>query len=278
MWCRFGTFASVLGTLLVEASLSYAAPPTVISTCGETVSGVAELQADLDCSTYGSTAITMERGTLRLNGFTITGNIANTDPNNPELGLPTVLCERRCKVIGPGVITNSGGGLFTGGWSEGEEALKGWRRLQVENVTIEGNGGNGVGAAYLILDGSTVRNNAGSGVVNHQNARVLDSVIENNGLRGIVGTNASGKLRVAGTTVGANQAQGIVNLSPIRLRDSTVTGNAIDDVACAYGSTTPDEHPCVDLLTDRKPRAQGLVCDTSYQRTIDGPSGVCALD
>jgi hypothetical protein len=104
-------FAVLLGSstfaLLCSDRATHAAPATIVSICRGILQGDAELLADLDCSSKDGIAIRIVPGTLRLNGFTITGDSASTDPVYPEMGLATVLCENKCSVIGPGTIAGS---------------------------------------------------------------------------------------------------------------------------------------------------------------------------
>ncbi len=85
------------------AVLASAATPSaarvMLTSCGQVVVGSAELGGDLDCSGYAGHAVVLD-GSLRLNGFTLTGN--STDP----AGYSAVDCTAKCRVRikGPGTI------------------------------------------------------------------------------------------------------------------------------------------------------------------------------
>ena len=271
------SFLAMIAFLLSGGLAAAASAETTITQCGQVVLGSASLAGDLDCSSYPGVAVIIKKGKLRLNGFTITSNPTNHDPTYDTHGLPAVFCVNGCTVIGPGTITGAGGGTTNGQGCCIGEALSG-RRVKAIDVTIEGNGGSGIGAPRLVLDGCTVRNNAGNGVGSHYRTRISDSTIENNGLRGVYGNNGIGSLNISGSTITGNAGQGVMHLFHPTITDSTISGNGTDQLACDYDASPGETFACVDVFTDEGPRSRGLTCETSYERSTDGPSGICSLD
>ena len=197
---------------------------TVVATCGQTVTGSAELRANLDCSTAGGEyALTLAPGaTLRLNGFTLVA------PHNG------VRCDGACRLEGPGTIGASEigpGNSCTAGYGVWGSAritkvyLEKWGtaawgdRMRAKDVTVV-NGCNGLGASQTIrVTDSTLDGLNGAGIF-APSVRVLTAIVTNSRGGGVVGE----RLRVKG---------------------STITGNL------------------VDLASPNLPRVRGSICATS---------------
>jgi hypothetical protein len=178
------------------------AEPLLITTCGQTVTGRAELAADLDCSTFPGDAVSIERGSLLLNGFTLTGSLL---PG----AYAAVACHRGCRVIGPGTITGGQTGGVVG------DLLGPTVFVYVRDVTITGCTGTAAAAELLRARGVTATNN-GAGLYGGATLRVRDSfVMDNLG----IGAFTQGRVRIA---------------------DSTVTGNAYDPAGCLVPGVCPD--------------------------------------
>lgn len=145
---------------------------TVVTTCGQSVSGDAVLNADLDCSAGPDPAIDLASGArLYLQGYTLTGNMTG------------VQCEvGSCKIIGPGSIRRNGpdSGSSTG--------VLGLRRAKLYSVTLE-NWGRGI----LVLGpgdlrGCTVLNNYYGAMAGPLRATDTSFVGNNSGTRANEGT------------------------------------------------------------------------------------------
>ena len=95
---RYGALVGcILTFLLVLVSAASATVTTTdVTTCGQVIErGVANLVADLDCSTFPGVALTLKRGILNMNGHTITGNPTNADPSIPGYAFSLVRCHPR---------------------------------------------------------------------------------------------------------------------------------------------------------------------------------------
>ena len=224
-------------TLLVTLTLLLLAAPVgaqvPIVTCGQVLNGDGKLIGDLDCSAYVGDAVVLPNGgTVTLNGFTLTGN--------PTISTAAVRCSRRCRVIGPGVITGAWAGV-----SAVDDQLNSFRRVSaaIEDLTVT--------ASVLPAEAS------GS-------LRVRGCVISDNE-RGLVAVKT---LRISASTVTGNDDFGALSqLSRVILVDSAVTGNGD-----ACGSF------CVDLFCPRRPVLNGSTCGTSAQDQTHVTWGVCTND
>ena len=280
--CRFSEFLSPPLALLLVAAVSIvtlpsaAAADVAVTTCGqEVVDDVAVMSGDLDCSSYPGVALILHRSVLRMNGFTITSNLANSDGSSPGQGVPAVECEKTCRILGPGTITGAGGGGLNGAGCCSTAALAG-ERVTARRLTLEDNGGTGAVARNLKLRSCTIRNNAGYGVLHIYRTTVVDTVIENNGLHGVLGMNAAGSLYLRSSTVSANGAQGVLASNMI-LRNSTIDGNGTNPAACL--GPVVNAEPCVDLYHNSGSiDASGLTCGTSFDLPLDQPTGLCSGD
>ncbi len=258
-----------LSLICLFLPLAALAGTTVITQCGQVVKGRAELAANLDCTTYDGRAITVERGRLKLNGFTVTGN-----PNLVALGCQNAVidCLRRCKVIGPGTVTNGGLANCNVGAVDAGGGI-------VSDLTVTGNLGDGISSARKIVN-SLITNNGRDGVANTGNViKIQKSVISGNARDGVRGVSSTGA-KLIETTVTNNNGYGVFigGLKKIRLRrGSVVTGNGAGGGPCDDGSG--GSAPCVDLFSRRMPTVDASsICETSLDRDLLVPWGVCSLD
>jgi len=245
---------------------------TVVTTCGQVVTGTGELQADLDCSTYEGVAVTVTRGALHLNGFTVTGNAARVgEPGDCSVGVVVACDSSNCTIEGPGTVT--GGAVPT--CNVGAVAF--FRK--VLSVSSTGNAGSGVSHAKRI-DGSTITGNGRHGVeIGNVATTLRDSVVSGNGGRGIQGVGAK-RAKLIGTTVSGNQGQGVffgdAGKGRAMLRGSDVSGNALAPLACEA------EYPgiaCADIVGPLPPRVDDAsTCGTSADGATGQTFGVCAGD
>jgi hypothetical protein len=238
-WIQLIAFTATLAALP-----EVAAAATSVFYCGQTFRGRGELVTNLDCTGFGGSAVTIERGRLNLNGFSIT--------NAGQYG---VHCLNSCQIVGPGLIQAHGlDGVRTEGW------------VGVRNVMISGN----------TLDGVNARNfSSASRVV------ASDAVITNNGFNGIESDSAAMLRR---TTVTGNLEHGVdvgifdcSTAGRLLLFRSTVTANA---AGCSASPVCADLTSCGN--NDRAPRLRSeSVCQTSYVRGSGDPGqswDVCSQD
>jgi hypothetical protein len=250
------------GAILSPGSNAHAANSVEINSCGQVLEGGGYLSADLDCSgdtTDEPTLTVGSDGIVDLRGFTLTSR-ASED-------VPTVVCDPRCTILGPGTIVgspNGDGGVvgtppyqwsgtrvevigatITGG-SKGVVA----RRVSLQDAVISGNRHSGVWSFYAIVESSELTGNgigdngllSGTALVGQLKARVTDSHISGNGKAGVVGPHT-------------------------KLIHSTVTGNDADP-RC----TT---EICADLFGESRPKLDSSSCDTSA--TVQWPGGTGAV-
>ncbi len=245
------------------------ATSTAITQCGQAPAQDAHLIADLDCSSFDGAAIRMNRGTLALNGHTVSGNpdrLPNPDSDLDEDGAVVSCDSYRCTLKGPGTVTGGGELLYRNTGAV-------WGFAHVSDLNVVNNRSNGVGAVRR-MERCTVTGNGGIGVASRSRGVISDSVISENGY-GI--KSWSRRIRLRQTLVTGNSGQGVVNSRGIGLHRSHVTGNATDpDMCAALGGTTA----CADLVTgNRPPRVGRLSTCTSSAEFFGGePWGVCDAD
>jgi hypothetical protein len=297
--------SSLLG---LTASTALAAEP--VTTCGQVLSDGGFLTADLDCSAYtGGWAVTIERGTLDLAGFTLTGNETEFFPM--ESTEATVRCLANCDIVGPGVIT---GGANLG--------IYAWRRLTLTNVAVVDDGtviGDGIvayddagnGAVFLfnstvegwlgfgvraerrvVAENTTIRAN-GSGGILAPDARVLLRNVTVDGGHGVFTNSPAVRARSAkifDSDISGNFGGGVDSNGRLVLRDSRIADN--DDYGIKAGSAriadsdvsgnclVPSGQGCSDVFSCRSLRTGGSVtCDSSRSCDAENPSwGICSLD
>ncbi len=266
----------IVAVLTAAATVSsgtdaYAANSVEINSCGQVLEGGGYLSADLDCSgdTIDEPTLTVgSDGVVDLRGFTLTSRVSES--------VPTVVCDPRCTILGPGTIVgspNGDGGVIgmppyrwsgtrvevvgatiTGG-SKGVVA----RRVSLQDAVVTGNRHSGVWSFYAIVESSELTGNgigddgilSGTALVGQLKARVTDSNISGNGKAGVVGPRT-------------------------KLIRSTVTGNDADP------SCTTEI--CADLFGESRPKLDSSSCDTSATAQWPGGTGavqswgVCDLD
>ncbi len=268
----------------VSAAPGRVAAQTALTVCGQSIAGDAFLPADLDCTSFPGYAVTIDRGTLDLGGFTLTGG---------DFG--GVQCPHKCNVVGPGTITGSAfagivafGSLRTSNVDLTNHVAYGlecFKSCKISGGTISGNGDGVVGGANAQLSGVTIVGNAGYGarVANGRGTASLilrdGSTVSNNGDEGVT---AERKIAVYDSTVTGNAEHGLsAGLSDcsksgtVKLRNAIVTGNG----------TAPDcgvTETCADVASCRQPSVKdGSTCGTSYVPNSGFPGedwNVCTLD
>jgi hypothetical protein len=229
-------FLALTGTFL--ASTALAAPaPIPVTTCGQTVPagkrGV--LVADLDCTGHYAGVNLGTNARLLLDGRTITGATG-----------AAVLCEKSCRVQGPGALSGS----LTG--------ASGYR-VQVTGVDVSGNS-IGINATTAQVADSTFTGN-NEAIHAQRTARVSDSQLVGNPIFNVIARHAA-------------------------LRDVTISGGEIGIVAATAGlidssvDTTADGGETIDFRTDKRPRLRNSTCAGRSERR-QSPSEswqICALD
>jgi hypothetical protein len=265
--------------LLISAIPAAAHAATLITECGQEVVGDdAVLEADLDCSTHDGHALILERATLTMNGFTIRGNPDLIGPTGAGEGVSAVHCPYSCTIIGPGTVTGAAGGTASGQRCCVGEAISG-DKVRASDITIEGNGGSGIGANLrLTLDRCIIRNNDGYGVLWGNRATIRDTVIENNGIAGAWNWGQL-SLKLERSTVTGNQGQGVIAPGALKIVDSEITGNAINSAACEYDySESLFNDNCVDLYVGKKLKTSELICGSSFSESTNAATGLCTND
>jgi len=314
------TLFSIAGLALALVSLHVGAAhaTTTVTTCGQTVSGTAELGGDLDCTGLAPPAVFLKTDAkLDLRGFTIHAGLADG-----------VQCESDCRIFSSattaGTITGADGyGIVVGGGYDffgnlitGDLAIKnvtvsfsGYYGITVqgginmESCTVVDNGGYGaVSADYrrpFKVVRSTISRNGGSGVGigNVRSIVVRDSTLSDNYEAGIFGRN----VKVKGSTMTGN-AWGILAVGPnVRVGSSTITGNSragiegsadhgscllkTSDSTITGNGTDPQcgtTYVCGDLGTCEAPILSATTCKHSFTTGTSGPPAVdwdvCSLD
>lgn len=219
------------------------AGPTLVTYCGQSYLGHGVLAGNLDCSGYGGPALVIERGTLDLRGFTITGGLYYG-----------IHCLNSCWLRGPGTIQGSGwDGVRADAW------------LVADGVVIRNNGLNGINArnpslaSRLIVRGSQINGNGYNGIEADSAVLLRRSRITGNGAHGVdVGVQFCD---TAGRAL---------------LFESVVAGNS---QACPGGQVCADISVCG--RRNRPPRLRRSSCGTSYRRGSGVPGqdwNVCQRD
>jgi hypothetical protein len=232
--------------IAVAAAATTVAPAFAASTgvfyCGQSFRGTGVLMNNLDCSGFGGSGVTIERGRLDLNGFSIT--------NAGQYGL---LCLTTCQVKGPGTISGHGlDGVHSQGW------------IGLRDLIISNN----------VLDGVYARNVSRSGRVT-----ISDSRVTNNGFNGIE-ADSSAVLRR--TVVRDNGEQGVdvgmqdcESTGRVLLFRSNVLANG---ATCSESPVCGDLNSCG--RNQRSPVLRSFSqCNKSYVRGSSGATwGVCLQD
>ncbi len=235
-----------LSLIALTAGVATTAPAFAASTgvfyCGQTFRGTGILMNNLDCSGFGGSGVTIERGRLDLNGFSIT--------NASQYG---VVCLTTCQVTGPGTISGHGlDGVRTQGW------------IGLRDLIISNN----------ILNGVNARNTSRSSRVT-----IADSRVTNNGFNGI---EADASVVLRRTVVRENGEQGVdVGLQNcdstgrvLLFRSNVLANGAI----CSESPVCGDLYSCG--RNERSPVLRSFSqCGKSYVRGSSGATwGVCSQD
>lgn len=182
------TIVFVLVALPLGCPSAFAAPtPVLVDTCGQVVpeKAAGHLSADLDCSAFGGTAVTLgKKASLDLGGFTLT-----TPSGEGSYGISCD--EGKCAVRN---------GTVTGAAMIGINGI----RLLIENVNVSMSGLFAVGlGANSTVRASTISGTANVGVYesgSRQVTRIIDSTITGHGYIGV----RTNKLKLVGSTVTGN--------------------------------------------------------------------------
>lgn len=220
------------------------ATSTVVFYCGQSFQGYGVLANDLDCAGFGGSGVTIERGRLELNGFTI--------KNAAQYGIH---CRTTCVILGPGTITANGlDGLRTEGWVRVSDT-------QIINNTNDGiNARNFSSASRVVVTDSTIAGNGFSGIEADSSVILRRSTVSGNAENGI--------------DVGVHDCDTTGRLVLFR---STVINNAGN---CTEADECADLSSCG--RNSRAPKVKRLsTCHTSYVRQSGSPGqtwGVCSQD
>jgi hypothetical protein len=262
-----------LALLLVPVSASAIQQ---VTTCGQVLSGRAELTADLDCSAYAGDAITLEKGPLYLRGHTLIGN-ASSDPGFAAVECTSGDLARRCRVVGPGEIRGASAGVrgaFVGIANvELVENVRGVvaSRLRAEDIEIVGSGSMAVSLYGPVIKSSIQR-----------------AIISGNGA-GVVAWSCGGcgspaGVRIRDSIVSGNTGSGL-HVAPLGLaiKNSDITGNALDPQAaeCMQFGFSIFGHVdgCADIASVARPRIDSSsTCATSFSAATGGTWGICSAD
>lgn len=218
-----------------------AAPPIEITSCAQPgVSGRAFLSSDLECVGLGAaSAIVLDgRTKLELNGFTVRSGVGEG-----------VLClgNKRCKIIGPGTIADSGIGVHS--------------------------------TNAILIDVDIVNNGRGIEAESCGRVKLKDSIITNSS---VVGIRADRSVKLTRSTVIGSGTNGVQVIGDdecprtrLKLRHSEVTSSG-SDTACGVSIT------CADLASLEAPKVRGTsTCETSYDLNSGFPGmnwGICSSD
>ncbi len=232
--------------LLLGPRFAGAADVVAVTTCGQfiTAGRMAELTADLDCSSSATPFIELEhRVTLRLMGHVLTGSVNCTNscfvegPGTIDQGAVDAQWNANitgATIIGSVISKQKGAKItdstITGTTNESPSSsgVSVKKRARITNSTISGHPSNGVWAARAVIIDSAITNNGGEGVVVVGNAaKVIGSTVTGNGRMGI--ETPYGTARVIGSTVSDNVLQGIEAYRP-RIKDSIISNNGSDGV------------------------------------------------
>lgn len=208
------------------------------------------------------------KGTLLLNGFTLTGNP----------GFDVVRCvSGACRVVGPGTVTGGMDGIRSdvGARVEGTANIVGnvgdgvrtEKTAKITEANVTANGGDGVrskGAA--VVKTSTVSGNDGTGIRTDGTANVQGSTVNLNSEDGIYSDKVAKVSKVS--QVQLNGLDGVRGLK-VQLKDSLAQLNG-DDPACGI------TEECADLAAAFLPKVQGTAtCGSSRNTEAGGTWGVC---
>ncbi len=185
--------------------------PAQVTTCGQVVEGPAELANDLDCfNFFGGPAVTVLKGTLKLNGHTIFGNpLLDFTAGNEALEsviwcAATDIGANICKIVGPGRLMHGVQGIAS---DDG--------KLNVVRVTIENMRDTGVIVFQrFVFDGESFRRRRPS------SARVKKSEIFENDFAGVLGRHVN----MTRSKVRDNAFYGVQG-THIRIKKGRLTGN-----------------------------------------------------
>ncbi len=250
---------------------SAAAEITEVKFCRQKFSGHGVLVGDLDCRdrkynrrpavqiTYG--------GRLDLNGFKIIKG----------RGRQAVRCLANCKVLNGTLELRR----------RGKSAVRGRRKVTLDNVVIDGNWTNGVlGRHNVYVLNSTIHNTRSAGVrALNGEAYVLNSDIAGNGEKGLeengIGIWAEGRVTIIESLVYYNYRFGAVSdTQRVVIENTAMFDNNRRVGRCDIDLT------CADMRSARKPTLFQATCERSDRKRLSDPDdpfpgtpwGVCTLD
>jgi hypothetical protein len=271
---------------------------TMVTECGQVVSGLALLANDIECdASWDMPAVLMSGpGRLMLQGHTIS-HVGDTDS---RVG---VACVMGCKVVGPGTISGGVGGIEAYGRVRVDgvmvkdarySGVVGLLSCRVKNSIVRGNG-IGSGRPGVLCDGplsvvgSTIENNgsgvrAGRLVVLGAKARILRSLIASNVGDGVDARSAS----VIDSTVTNNGAFGVAALKKLRLSSTSmveancqVTSDPCADIGACGRVRVTGGSICGSSMCEDMALESGATCATTsfvHRACSEGPTWRVCLD
>ena len=244
MMTQLGRYLLIAVAVATLGAARVQAVTTVVFYCGQSFQGHGVLAGDLDCTGFGGVGVTIVRGRLELNGFTI--------KNAAQYGIH---CQTTCVIRGPGTITGNGlDGLRTEGWARVSDT-----RI-INNVNDGINARNYSTASRVVVTDSIITGNGFSGIEADSSVILRRSIVSGNAENGIdVGVYAcdtTGRLVLFGSAVTNNGGH------------CTVSDECADLSSCGRNSRAP------------KVKREST-CQTSHVRQSGSPGqtwGVCTLD
>ena len=270
--------ALIVGFAPVVVGVTAGVAEVDISTCGQRVSGKARLTSNLDCSLHQASAVTVVRGRLNMNGYSIVAN-------SIDLGVgdytSAIECLGKCVIVGPGSVTNGG--------SHGALHFRAGGKLR--GIIISDCPGIGVlvERGRLVLDGVRVERVVEAGVLAAQARKIVvkNSVIADNG-RGVLSSFAPlgfrAKVVIKNTQVSGNEGDGVSARKVTVAGGSVTSGNGALPAAPGCAQTDfafePGQSPlCADVVSVLPPRLSARArCGTSLNMDRSLAWGVCDLD
>jgi hypothetical protein len=247
-----------------------------VTTCGQMITGPAELASDLDCSAFAGDAIVLERGPLYLRGHTLTGN-SSDDPFYAGIECSEGSLLRRCRVVGPGEIRGAAAGIRGGFVSAAAllltENTRGIvaSRLRAKDIDITASS-----LMAVSLYGPVIK------------STVQRATITGNGA-GVVAFSCGGcgspaGLRIRDSIVTGNTCSGL-HVAPLHLsiKSSNITGNALDPQAPECEpykfSTFGYLDGVADIASVGLPRIDSAsTCTSSFAATTGDDWDMCTAD
>ena len=224
-------FATTILVAILAAGSTAGAVAVAVTTCGQTVSGVGQLIANLDCTGSSEPGVRLQDASiLDLAGHTLSGG--NGDG---------VSCEGRCAVTSTkdaGMVTGFAGDGIVSRSATFEDG-----QVRVDDLTVADNGGYGIRvdmpAGSVAVRHSTVSDNGAIGVYSPGRLRVATTTVSGNASVGVFG---GGQVDVLRSLVTLNGGVGISAGDALKLVYTDVLDNLDDGVRAAVTMTTRRVH------------------------------------